>query len=363
MEEREALVVLNNVPQLGPKRLRALRARFGSFAAVLEADREAIQAVTGVGRRVAQALSHWREIPRWEQDLELIHRHKVDLLCEMDSDFPDALRALPNAPMLLYVLGDRRALKAPSVAIVGTRALSHYGAEQAERFAADLAQAGLNVVSGLARGADTAAHRGALRYGKTVAVLGSGLAKLYPPENRDLAAQITRAGALVSEFPMLTPPDRPLFPQRNRIVAGLAQATMLVEAPLKSGAMQTMDLARTYERLCFALPGRVDMESFEGNFALLKEERAKLIQRPEDLLDALAWKAKAHAAKAPVDSVPMSLEESAVLEALSGEELHIDQLALRTNLPITKITVLIMGLLMKRVIKECPGKIYKKALI
>ncbi|MCB1136037.1 MAG: DNA-processing protein DprA, partial [Chlamydiia bacterium] len=307
----------------------------------------------------------WEEQDFWKRDFALIEQTGAKVLSCVDPAYPDRLSALPDGPVVLYYFGQLDCLKQDAVAIIGTRDPSHYGAEQAQRMAGGCARAGYVVVSGLARGVDTAAHRGALSEGRTIAVIGSGLTQIYPKDNAPLARQIVASGLVMSEFPMATPPDRQNFPQRNRIVSGLSQAVILIEAPSKSGAMLTMERAAKQGRARYCLPGRVDMDSFEGNHALIKSGEAHLVCGPEDVCARLGKEPAAAKRKSQhfQPSLFLSDEEEHILNLLGGEELGADQIAGRTRLPIAKLNVLLMGLVLNQMIKEYPGKLYKKVVV
>jgi DNA processing protein len=233
--------------------------------------------------------------------------------------------------------------------------------EMAETISKDLAANGFTVVSGLARGIDTAAHRGAVAAGRTIAVIGSGLADIYPPDNRELARIIAERGALLSEFSMATPPDRQNFPQRNRIVSGFTLGTLLIEAPVKSGAMITMDKARLHHKKLFALPGRADAESFKGNHLLIKDGQAHLI---ENAADILAHFDSLFTVKQPSvfngNGPRLDKDEATLLERMPSDEVGIDALSAMLHLPTHHVHTTLMGLVLKKVVKEYPGKIYKK---
>lgn len=355
MDSLEALIILRQIPGLGALRTRQLLAHFGNAAAVLEASESELRALPGFGPKLCGAILGWRALTGWQEDLRLVEQYRVDLVVDTDPRYPKGLRDLNDAPLYLYMLGSLKKSDERSIAIVGTRRASAYGRQQAQRFGRDLAAQGYTVVSGLARGIDTDAHRGALETGRTLAVIGSGLAQLYPPENRDLARQIVESGAIISEFPMRTAPDRQTFPQRNRLVAAMTEGCLLIEAPVKSGAMITMDRAQALGRDCYALPGRVDLETFAGNHTAIKRGEARLVDSPADISQM-----ESSATAMPKDEVPLGPEEKQLLELMHAHEPSIDELKQRSGLPIAKINIVLMGLILKRKIKELPGKHYQK---
>lgn len=290
MNELEALVALTQIPYLGSVKIRLLINRFGSAANALCADATELATLRGFGPRLLSIWRTWKTHDQWKRNLELAAKEGVQLIPYTSALYPQKLLQVPDFPVLLYNKGLRDGLLAIVVAIVGSRLASEQGRRIAEALASDLAAAGITVVSGLAKGIDTAAHKGALQKGKTIAVLGSGLLNIYPRENSSLAEQITHAGALLSEFPLLAPPERSNFLLRNRIVSGIAHAVVLVEAPEESGAMHTMRLARSQGKKLLVTPGRVGEERTQGNCLLLQERRADLIENAQDIIRHLGCK-------------------------------------------------------------------------
>ncbi len=361
LEELEALAALCAMPHLGPVKIRLLLKRFGSACQAIQAEPLEIAELPGFNPKIMSGWKTGLHQEAWQRDLELAHKLGVHLIPFNSPEYPKGLLELPDHPVLLYVMGSLTPQDRSSIAIVGTRHPSIYGLEMAEKIGHDLAARQMTVVSGLARGIDTAAHKGALSAGRTLAVIGSGLANVYPQENWELAKAIAKNGALISEFPMATPPDRLNFPQRNRIVSGMTLGTLLIEAPLKSGAMITMDRGKTQGRPLFALPGRADGENFQGNHDLIKRGHAQLVENAQDILthyqDLFALPSKSYVVH---NNVFLEKEEEEFLKMLPVEETSIEELEQRTKLPIRKIHVLLMSLIIKRIIKEYPGKVYKK---
>jgi DNA processing protein len=364
LNELEALVILAGTPHLGSVKIRLLMKHFGSALNALEAQINEIAILPGFGTKILQEWGTWKKDSSWEVNFEIAYKNQATIIPFYSDHYPKKLLELPDFPILLYVKGKILSIDQRSIAIVGTREASVYGREMADRFSQDLANYGFTVVSGLARGIDTAAHYGALRRGRTLAVIGSGLANIYPPENLDLAQVISTKGALISEFPMNTAPDRQNFPQRNRIVAGLTLGTLLIEAPVKSGAMITMDKALTYKKRLFAIPGRLDNENFSGNHVLIKNGQAQLVENAKDIMEQFDQLFGGNLP--PVNSFKhpiLEKEEEVLLSLLPNEELNIDEIVQLTKYPVTKLNVLLMSLLLKKTIKLYPGKIYKKVYI
>ena len=338
------LLRLTLIPRLGPIRIARLLEVFEDPARVLRAAPKALMRVKGVGEEVAReiALGVGASALALEQELELIAEAGLEIVSLGDDRYPPLLAQIPDAPPILYVKGRIEAVGEAGypVAIVGSRRCTVYGIEQAERFAGGLARAGLTVVSGGARGIDTAAHRGALRSGgATVAVLGCGLSHVYPEENADLFAAATDRGCVISELPMRTAPDSKNFPARNRIISGLALGTLVIEAGRRSGALITARQALDDQnREVMVLPGRVDSAASEGSLEMLKQSSAHLVTAPADVLEVLEGPARhsfagtfasryATAAAAPPAATG---PEAELLAALSGPT-TIDDLATRTG--------------------------------
>lgn len=366
MNELEALTVLSGIPYLGSVKIRLLLHRFGSATTALEADNEELKTLPGFNERICSNWEAWKKNDEWKRNLDLVDEHGARIVPFTSAEYPQRLLQIHDFPILLYMIGTRLPKDNEGIAVVGTRNASIYGNEMAEKISGDLARMDFTVVSGLARGVDTTAHQAALKYGRTIAVIGSGLANIYPSENKGLGYKIAERGALISEFPMATPPDRQNFPQRNRIVSGMSQGTLLIEAPIKSGAMITMDRAYEQKRKLFAIPGRLDQENFGGNHFLIKSGRAQLVEGAQDIANSFGdlFSSQPVLLKNEEINVPeLEEEEKKLLSLLPNEELSIEKIVLLTKLPIMKLNVLLMSLLLKKAVKEFPGKMYKKLVI
>ncbi len=335
MEETENFLLLNHIPGLGPVKVNKLLSIHGSAKEILK---------------------HFTPLDSWKEDLALVKKEKIDLISIHDPRYPKMLKELRDPPFLLYVKGALPSEQ--TVGIVGTRHATLYGQEMAERFGREVASRGFTVISGLARGIDTCAHKGALQTGLTLAVLGSGLANIYPSENKTLASQIS----LISEFPMQTPPDKFNFPKRNRIVNGLSKGMLLIEAPLKSGAMITMEMAVNSKKKCYALSGRIDSPTFAGNHFLIKEQKARLVENPQEML-SLLYSGIDMTSKNGENSLNSNFvfteNEKRIMHLLS-QETSVEELAVRTEFPMAKLNSLLMGLVLKKKVREFPGKQYKR---
>ncbi len=357
MNEIESLVILSSIPSLGPIKIRALIDRFGTAEKALKAPLQQIAELKGFSA-IAPFWNSWQQNLLWQQDLKLAEKENVQIIPFTSPIFPKSLLNTNDFPTHLYVKGSLLEQDRLSLAVIGTRNATIYGMESAETISQVLAENGCTIVSGLARGIDTAAHKGALKGGRTIAVIGSGLSHIYPAENKKLAEQICQSGALISQFQMLTPPDKHNFPRRNKIVSGLTLGSLLIEAPIKSGAMITMESAYMQKRKLFALPGRADQENFTGNHMLIKSGKAALIDGANDLLSHFNLK-KSPSPSQPINS-SLSEEEKLLLNLMSNQEMTIDELTSKAKWPVYQVQRILMGLLLKKAIKEFAGKIYKK---
>lgn len=365
MTTKEAYVALNLLPKIGPVRVRRLLQVFGSPQAVLNARRERILAIEGFGQEMADTLVRWEAHIDLQREWQLIREAKVEVLTPECALYPPSLREIYDPPIVLYVWGTLQRSDWNGVAVVGSRRSTHYGLQTAKRLSCQLARAGLTVISGLARGIDTAAHEGALAGGRTVAVLGSGLGKLYPPENQRLAERIATQGAVVSEFPLLYLPDKQSFPLRNRIVSGWASGLLVVEAPQRSGALITATQAAEQGRSVYAVPGPIDRPTSVGCHRLI-QDGAKLVTGVEDILEDFGHlpfseppsSEASHGREPATEGEPASLDEQErrIWALLSASETGIEEIIQQVGLPSQVVSSTLMRLEMKRLVKQLPGK-------
>ncbi|MBI2104334.1 MAG: DNA-protecting protein DprA [Candidatus Omnitrophica bacterium] len=288
MTDRERLIRLNLIPELGSTWLRRVLDAFGGLDRLWAADVRELQQVAGISPQAAERLDAARKDDAClERELALAERCGAAIVTLADAAYPTRLKTIPDPPLALYVRGTLTAADETAIAIVGSRRASPYGRQCAERLSEDLALRGITVVSGLALGIDGAAHRGALRAGgRTLAVLGSGLARLYPPAHERLADQAAEQGAVLSEYPLEAEPLPHHFPRRNRLISGLSLGVIVVEASARSGALITADCALEQGREVFAVPGPMTSVTSEGTHRLLKQG-ARLVTSVEDVLDEL----------------------------------------------------------------------------
>ncbi len=362
MTSREAYIALNMIDQLGPVRVRALVEACGAPEAVFQAGYDDLVRVKGIGAELARGIVTRRGQADPAAEEKKAARLGARIVAFPDDDYPELLKQIHDPPLALYVLGTLEKKDRHAIALVGTRRATHYGLSVADRLAYQLARCGLVVVSGLARGIDTAAHRGALKGGgRTLAVLGSALDTLYPPENAELARQIAAQGAVLSEYTLGREADRTTFPYRNRVISGLSLGTVIVEADVGSGALMTADAALEQGRSVFAVPGRIDSAASRGAHRLIKAG-ARLLDDVDDVLQEFEMlippehRQKADALD-PRPRVQLSPDEQAVVRALYAEPLDVDTLARRAGLASATLNALLLGLEMKRVVRMLPGRV------
>lgn len=357
--------------EVGPIRLRKLINHFGSLDAVLSASMGELQRVAGIGPRIAESIFRSRSDDSVDREIERAAACGVRIICFEDDDYPRSLRNIPDPPICLYFRGRIEPTDCVAIAIVGTRRCSHYGREQAIRFGQMLGGAGLTVVSGLARGIDSHAHRGALQGGgRTIAVLGNGLASIYPSEHQPLAEEVIAAGAVISEFPIDSQPVPENFPRRNRIITGLSLGVLVIEAGKRSGALITARLAAEYNREVFALPGRVDRpELTAGVHGMIRDGQAKLVTCLEDVLDELGQVGEIMGREVQTSVAPdgtgsgdataampkLTAHEQSVLNAVVDDAEDADAIASKTGLDPARVMSTLTSLQLKGLIRQLPG--------
>ncbi|SHK09547.1 DNA-processing protein DprA [Rhodothermus profundi] len=355
-EELRALVALTLVPGVGSGRIRALLARFGSAQRVLYASIAELMQVPGIGMQTAQRIVAFDDWDAVDMQFEQAERVGATLIPAWDERFPPLLRTIYDPPALLWMRGTWTPEDHHAVAIVGTRRPTDYGLRTARQFAAALAREGVTVISGLAYGIDAAAHRGALEAGgRTLAVLGSGVDRIYPARHERLARAILNQGALFSEFPLGAAPDAPNFPRRNRLISGLARAVLIVEAYETGGALITARLALEQNREVLAIPGVLHNPASAGTNRLIRDSLARLVCTPDDVLEAIGFGASPVAQPPPSPPSLNGLERQ-LYDALEPEPLHIDVLCERTGLDPSTALVYLLQLEFKGLVRQLAGK-------
>lgn len=350
----DALIILNGLPHVGPVMLRHLLDEFsGDPVAVLSGNRSKLLSVKGVGEKAAGVLVDWSRHFDLEKEKRKMATSGIRFVGRWSDDYPASLGELYDPPIGLYWKGEY-IVERPCVAIVGTRRATLYGRKVAKRFGAELARAGFCVVSGMARGTDTAAHEGALEAGgPTIAVFGCGMDIIYPPENLELSREITSKGALLSEFPFGRRADRQTFPMRNRVVAGMCEAIIVVESAAAGGSMITARFAGEQGRQVMAVPGRIDQASSEGCHQLIRDG-AIMVTSVDDVLEELRYR-RPEQMEADLQPAAPELdprEESLMDLFIGGEALMPDQIAARLEWSYPEVAALLMGLEIKRLIAK-----------
>jgi DNA processing protein len=364
--ELRDLLALTLVPGLGPRLTAALLQRFGSAAAVRRASVAELRQVPHIGPQLAQQFAEGIAAVNVDRELALLDRHRVHLRALGSPGYPARLATIVDPPHLLYVRGNITEADHAAVALVGSRQCTAYGKRMAERLAGGLVRAGITVVSGLARGIDGAAHRGALQAGgRTLAVLAGGLSRIYPPEHKTLADEVEANGALLSEATMEQDPQPGMFPARNRIISGLCQAVVIVEAAEKSGALITASHAAEQGRTVLAVPGPADSEASGGTNALIRQG-AILCRSAEDILEEVRGvSALAQAAGAgptvPAGPPPgLDAIQLRIWESLADQLRSMDELAQTLALSVPQLSNALMMLEMKKVVRRLPGNRYER---
>lgn len=365
MDSREALVALNLIEGVGPVRVRQLLEHFGEAPAILGASKSQLMQVRGIGDDTAEAIANWEKSVDLAGELKRLADFGCHVLIQSDEAYPASLREIYDPPIVLYVKGELNAKDKNAVAMVGSRQTTHYGIETARKLAYQLAYVGVTVVSGGARGIDTAAHQGALSAkGRTICVLGTGINIVFPPENQELFERIAANGALITQFPFNRNGDKQSFAIRNRIVAGMTLGSVVVEADLHSGALITANFAIEYGRQVFAVPGRIDSPRSKGCHDLIKKG-AKLCEGAEDILSEFEYlfpssnKPPSPGETGVLPALELSENEQKIYDALRIEdETSIDEVIRRSGLPSSAVSVGLLSLEMKRVVKQLPGKLF-----
>ena len=349
---------LSSIPGVGRVTFRKLAQHFGSPERALSASSSDLRTISGLSDKVIGEITSfsWREYA--EQELAKARDAGVAVILIDDAAYFAALRNIPDPPLFLYVKGDLQ--QGDGIAIVGTRKPTHYGLTVTHRISFELASAGLTIVSGLARGIDTQAHRGALAAkGRTIAVLGCGIDVAYPPENKGLMEEISRNGAVISENPFGTQPESGYFPGRNRIISGLSRGTVIVEATEDSGSLITAKYAKDQGRKLFAVPGNIAANS-RGSNSLIKQG-ATLVESAQDILQELKIPAAGVRSSGAAQDLPsLTRDEEPVFRQITHEPKHIDILMKESNSTAARISGVLVTLELKGLVKQLPGKYYIK---
>jgi DNA processing protein len=367
--ELRDLLALTLVPGLGPRLTAALLERFGSASAARQASAEKLRGVPHIGDKLSRDFAEAMRTADVDAEIASIERFGVQLRVLDSPDYPAELATIPDPPQLLYVRGAILPADANAVAIVGSRQCTPYGKRLTEKLAGGLARKGITVVSGLARGIDSASHRGALEAGgRTLAVLAGGLSSIYPPEHEELSKDIEACGALISETPMAMEPQRGMFHARNRLISGLARAVVVVEANDRSGSLITARHAAEQGREVFAVPANADSSTSRGSLQLLRNG-ARLIRDVDDLLEDLNGiapiappatdAATAQSSPAVAEKPVLEPNPSKIWDFLS-EPKHVDEISRELELSIAELSRLLVQMEMKKQVRRLPGNLYER---
>ncbi|WP_103030358.1 DNA-processing protein DprA [Salinibacter altiplanensis] len=369
--DQRALIGLSLVSGVGPQRLRALLAAFETPSAIFRASRSTLTQVDGVGEQTAEAILTFDDRASVRHEMERADDLGASLVSPWDERFPNRLREIYDPPAFLWMRGTLPESDRPMVTVVGTRRCTDYGRTQAHHFGAELARRGFTVVSGLAYGIDAAAHKGALDAGgRTIAVLGSGIGRIYPQKHTALAERIAESGAVLSEYGLDAEPDAPHFPKRNRIVSGLALGTLVVESHAEGGALITARLAVEQNREVFAVPGAITKNSSRGTNRLIQRGHAKLVLEVEDMLEELPAVTVKEPGDVDADTVTagsgpdpsgLSGDASVLYDALSATPVHVDELCEETGLDPSTALPTLLKLEFNGLVRQLAGKQFRRS--
>ena len=360
-ESLKAWLALSLIPGLGDAGIRHLLTKFGSPDAVFSAQAAALRNL--VSAEVAGEIRKGIDDQALAPALAWLKDPLNAIVTLGDRDYPQALLNIPDPPPLLYVKGRLELLNAKSLAIVGSRHATPQGIDNSERFAQTLSEGGICIISGMAHGIDAAAHRGALRgQGGSIAVLGTGLDKVYPAANRDLAHQLAKQGALLSEFPLGTPPLGSNFPRRNRLISGMCVGTLVVEASLQSGSLITARLAMEQGRDVFAIPGSIHSPQSRGCHRLIKQG-AKLVETAQDILEELAAQLSSppeSPTESPTETEIFPQQDQALLDMIGFDPVNMDTLCARSGLTVSQLSAMLLSLELEDRIATLPGGLFQR---
>ncbi len=356
-------IALTLVPNIGDVQGKALVNHFGDAASIFRVKRKDLEQIEGMGTVRARAIKSMTDFALAEKEIAFIEKFKIKPIFLTDTSYPKRLLNCYDSPLLLYYKGTADLNTTKIISIVGTRNFTAYGKQVCEKLVNDLAQQDVTVVSGLAYGIDTIAHKSALKNGlKTIGVLAHGLDRIYPPENKSLAKQMVAHGGLLTDYRSNTNPDKQNFPRRNRIVAGMCDAVVVIETTIKGGSLITAELANGYNKDVFAIPGRITDAKNEGCNYLIKSNKAGLITSAADLLENMGWSEikKASPKKQRELFIELTAQERIIIDILQQHEsVNIDELYFKSSLSSSAVASALLTLEMQGVVVAMPGKLYK----
>lgn len=355
-------IALTLVPNIGPVQAKILIDHFGDAESVFKASTKKLSSVENIGEVRAASIKAFEDFEKAEEEIAFIEKYKIQPIFLTDQNYPQRLLKCYDPPTLLYYRGNADLNHAKIISIIGTRNNTDYGKQVTEKLVADLAEENVLILSGLAFGIDAIAHKSALQYNlPTVGVLAHGLDTIYPSHHKSLAKEMLQAGGLLTEFTKNTKPDKHNFPRRNRIVAGMADATIVVETAVKGGSMITAELALNYNRDVFAFPGKTTDSKSTGCNYLIKQKHAVLLTDAQQLAEMLGWQKKKAKPKSQKELfIELSTDERTIIDILREREIiHIDELFLKSGLSSSTIAASMLSLELQNVIISLPGKMYK----
>lgn len=356
-------IALTFIKGVGQATAKNLLAYCGSAENVFSATKKQLLQIPGIGEKTVEAILGTNALKRAEEELKFVEKHGIEVLFFSDENYPKRLKNCFDSPILLYFKGKANLNQQRIISVVGTRNATSYGKALCQQLIEALEPYNVLVISGLAYGIDVAVHKECVGIKvPTIGVLGHGLDRLYPKLHKSIAQNMVLNGGLLTEFPILTNPDRQNFPQRNRIIAGISDVTVIVEASRKGGALITAEIANSYNKDVYAFPGRTNDAFSEGCNFLIKTNRAGLINNPKDLIYYLGWDEQVMAKKPQVTlRLDLTANEQKVVDILLNGQRAIDELAIELNMPQSKLAIVVLTLEMQGIIVSLPGKIYKIA--
>lgn len=356
-------IALTLIPNIGDILAKRLVSYCGSVEAVFSEKRSALEKVPGIGTMYAKSVLSQTVFERAEEELKFIEKYKIEPAFYLDANYPRRLTHCEDSPVMLYFKGDANLNAEKIISIVGTREATDYGRGLCEKLIEDIASYNPLIVSGLAYGIDVCAHRAAMDHGlKTIGVFAHGLDKVYPALHRPVAEKMVSHGGLLTDFTSKTRPDRENFPRRNRIVAGIADATIVIESKKDGGSLITADIANSYNRDVFAFPGRIGDIASEGCNTIIKQNKAALIQSAADLIYIMGWEPlkKKNAPQQRQLFVELKPEEEVLVNVLKEKEsINVDDLCIISKMPMSKVSSLLLTLEFSGIVKSLPGKVYR----
>ena len=363
-EDLKLQIALTLIPGVGNVLAKTLVSYCGSVEGIYKEKKKHLEKIPDIGPKTAEAIVNFKSFERAEKEIEFIEKFKITPLFYLDKNYPQRLRNCSDNPILLFYKGNADLNKEKFVAIVGTRNATSYGKEITEKFIEDLKSNNATIISGLAYGIDICAHKAALKNEmETIGVLGHGLDIIYPQLHRTVAMKIMEQGGLLTEFLTETKPDKENFPARNRIIAGISDAVIVVEAAKKGGALITAEIANSYNRDVFAVPGRISDTFSEGCNHLIKINKAVLIESAKDIEYIMGWEEKKSVKEKQNQRslfIDLNQDEKSLVELLNkAGSLDIDSICSNASLPVSKVSATLLNLEFKGVLKSLPGKMYE----